>query len=134
MERSASRLLGRVFSRVISEAMCIEWCRGRPSLCTTKARRQKGYLGSKNGAAPDYVRLPPILASQLPFGAELRDDFRFLFHCDSHRDGDIPVQTDRHLIVSDALDRFVELDLALIDLDLVRAQRIGNVEGGDRAI
>ena len=44
------------------------------------------------------------------------------------------MQADRDLVIPDALDGLVELDLALVDLDLVGDEEIGDIDGGDGAV
>ena len=60
--------------------------------------------------------------------------FRLGFHDDLDRNGDFAVQADRHLVFPDRLDGLFQLDLALVDIDLVRDQKIRDIQGGDGAI
>src|SRR5262245_16311947 len=47
---------------------------------------------------------------------------------------DLGVELDLELVPAEVLDRLVELDLALVDLDALRLQELGDVARGDRTV
>ena len=97
---------------------------GRPPMSQAVAGTHGAFRPPPTGRRP---------ACRPLFQGELHPRRSALDHPDFHFRLDVGVQLDRDLVDAEGLDRLVQVDLALLDVQTLRLQLLGNVAGGHRA-